>query len=180
MFLFRDITDDEAFVDELRVTLRFFAAVLVRRTQKVTNETLWQSLKPRDPDWLNVSCLNFSPSLSGGCGVPHHAKAPQSFHEAHWNNQQGETERYRSHSVFSFACTIKKPVNEPLCSLLIFCSEELRVSSTSCPGGVRSGPPRGPSQSQRRAPLPEEADGDALPLYPATQGYRLQVTQSFF
>uniref|UniRef100_A0A8C7RKI3 Sorting nexin-14 n=1 Tax=Oncorhynchus mykiss TaxID=8022 RepID=A0A8C7RKI3_ONCMY len=31
----RDITDDEAFVDELRVTLRFFAAVLVRRTQKV-------------------------------------------------------------------------------------------------------------------------------------------------
>lgn len=37
MFRFRDITDDEAFVDELRVTLRFFAAVLVRRTQKVTN-----------------------------------------------------------------------------------------------------------------------------------------------
>ncbi|XP_044021653.1 sorting nexin-14-like isoform X8 [Siniperca chuatsi] len=32
---YRDITDDEAFVDELRETLRFFAAVLVRRTQKV-------------------------------------------------------------------------------------------------------------------------------------------------
>lgn len=32
---YRDITDDEAFVDELRVTLRFFASVLVRRTQKV-------------------------------------------------------------------------------------------------------------------------------------------------
>ncbi|XP_015240644.1 PREDICTED: sorting nexin-14 [Cyprinodon variegatus] len=32
---YRDITDDESFVDELRVTLRFFAAVLVRRTQKV-------------------------------------------------------------------------------------------------------------------------------------------------
>ncbi|XP_058470634.1 sorting nexin-14-like isoform X6 [Solea solea] len=32
---YRDITDDEAFVDELRVTLRFFAAVLIRRTQKV-------------------------------------------------------------------------------------------------------------------------------------------------
>uniref|UniRef100_A0A7N6AXP4 Sorting nexin-14 n=1 Tax=Anabas testudineus TaxID=64144 RepID=A0A7N6AXP4_ANATE len=32
---YRDITDDEALVDELRVTLRFFAAVLVRRTQKV-------------------------------------------------------------------------------------------------------------------------------------------------
>uniref|UniRef100_A0A6Q2ZCD5 Sorting nexin-14 n=1 Tax=Esox lucius TaxID=8010 RepID=A0A6Q2ZCD5_ESOLU len=32
---YRDITDDEAFVDELRVTLRFFAAVLVRRAQKV-------------------------------------------------------------------------------------------------------------------------------------------------
>lgn len=36
-FVFRDVTDDEAFVDELRVTLRFFAAVLVRRTQKVIN-----------------------------------------------------------------------------------------------------------------------------------------------
>ncbi|KAM9707587.1 sorting nexin-14 isoform 3-T3 [Menidia menidia] len=32
---YRGITDDEAFVDELRVTLRFFAAVLVRRIQKV-------------------------------------------------------------------------------------------------------------------------------------------------
>uniref|UniRef100_A0A3B4BTJ0 Sorting nexin-14 n=1 Tax=Pygocentrus nattereri TaxID=42514 RepID=A0A3B4BTJ0_PYGNA len=30
-----DITDDEAFVDELRVTLRFVAAVLVRRAQRV-------------------------------------------------------------------------------------------------------------------------------------------------
>ncbi|XP_061751883.1 sorting nexin-14 isoform X1 [Nerophis ophidion] len=32
---YRDVTDDEAFVDELRATLRFFAAVLVRRIQKV-------------------------------------------------------------------------------------------------------------------------------------------------
>ncbi|CAL1575061.1 unnamed protein product [Knipowitschia caucasica] len=32
---YRDITDDEAFVDELRMTLRFFAAVLIRRIQKV-------------------------------------------------------------------------------------------------------------------------------------------------
>ncbi|XP_029114387.1 sorting nexin-14-like isoform X5 [Scleropages formosus] len=32
---YRDVTDDEAFVDELRVTLRFLAAVLVRRAQKV-------------------------------------------------------------------------------------------------------------------------------------------------
>ncbi|XP_061552013.1 sorting nexin-14 isoform X6 [Phycodurus eques] len=32
---YRDVTDDEAFVDELRVTLRFFVAVLVRRIQKV-------------------------------------------------------------------------------------------------------------------------------------------------
>ncbi|XP_031435622.1 sorting nexin-14 isoform X2 [Clupea harengus] len=37
---YRDITDDEAFVDELRVTLRFFAAVLVRRTQKVDVSSL--------------------------------------------------------------------------------------------------------------------------------------------
>lgn len=39
-FVFRDVTDDEAFVDELRVTLRFFAAVLVRRTQKVISQNL--------------------------------------------------------------------------------------------------------------------------------------------
>lgn len=32
---YRDITDDEAFVDELRATLHFFAAVLVRRAQKI-------------------------------------------------------------------------------------------------------------------------------------------------
>ncbi|XP_041068380.1 sorting nexin-14 isoform X7 [Carcharodon carcharias] len=32
---YRDLTDDEAFIDELRVTLHFFAAVLVRRAQKV-------------------------------------------------------------------------------------------------------------------------------------------------
>lgn len=31
----RDITDDEAFVDDLRVTLRFVTAVLVRRAQRV-------------------------------------------------------------------------------------------------------------------------------------------------
>ncbi|KAL2098782.1 hypothetical protein ACEWY4_005262 [Coilia grayii] len=37
---YRDITDEEAFVDELRVTLRFFAAVLVRRTQKVNIPSL--------------------------------------------------------------------------------------------------------------------------------------------
>ncbi|KAM4771617.1 sorting nexin-14 isoform 2-T2 [Rhinophrynus dorsalis] len=32
---FRDITEDESFVDELRLALRFFASVLVRRIQKV-------------------------------------------------------------------------------------------------------------------------------------------------
>uniref|UniRef100_A0A8C9T2A3 Sorting nexin 14 n=1 Tax=Scleropages formosus TaxID=113540 RepID=A0A8C9T2A3_SCLFO len=37
---YRDITDDEAFVDELRVTLRFFASVLVRRAQKVDVPTV--------------------------------------------------------------------------------------------------------------------------------------------
>ena len=31
----RDVTDDESFVDELRVTLRFFASVLIRRIHKV-------------------------------------------------------------------------------------------------------------------------------------------------
>lgn len=35
--LFRDITDDEACVDELRQTFRFFASVLVRRAQKVSH-----------------------------------------------------------------------------------------------------------------------------------------------
>uniref|UniRef100_A0A8C8SNT7 Sorting nexin-14 n=1 Tax=Pelusios castaneus TaxID=367368 RepID=A0A8C8SNT7_9SAUR len=32
---YRDVTDDESFVDELRITLRFFASVLIRRIQKV-------------------------------------------------------------------------------------------------------------------------------------------------
>lgn len=36
---FRDITEDEACVDELRMTFRFFASVLVRRAQKVTFRT---------------------------------------------------------------------------------------------------------------------------------------------
>lgn len=44
--LFRDVTDDEAFVDELRVTLRFFAAVLVRRTQKVKEKPAELECKP--------------------------------------------------------------------------------------------------------------------------------------
>lgn len=66
----------------------------------------------------DVSSLNFSLSLSlsGGCGVPHHAKASQSFHEAHWNNQQGETERCRSRSVFSFVCAVR--INETNLSAL--------------------------------------------------------------
>ncbi|XP_078504288.1 sorting nexin-14 isoform X2 [Lissotriton helveticus] len=37
---YRNITDDESFVDELRVTLRFFASVLVRRIQKVDGPTI--------------------------------------------------------------------------------------------------------------------------------------------
>ncbi|TSM77332.1 Sorting nexin-14 [Bagarius yarrelli] len=37
---YRDITDDEAFVDDLRVTLRFVAAVLVRRAQRVNIPSL--------------------------------------------------------------------------------------------------------------------------------------------
>lgn len=44
--MFRDVTDDEAFVDELRVTLRFFAAVLVRRTQKVKENLAKLECKP--------------------------------------------------------------------------------------------------------------------------------------
>lgn len=40
----RDITDDDACIDELRVTFRFFASVLVRRAQKVT-EALVSRLK---------------------------------------------------------------------------------------------------------------------------------------
>ncbi|XP_004674117.1 PREDICTED: sorting nexin-14 [Condylura cristata] len=32
---YRDVTDDDSFVDELRITLRFFASVLIRRIHKV-------------------------------------------------------------------------------------------------------------------------------------------------
>ncbi|ELW70126.1 Sorting nexin-14 [Tupaia chinensis] len=35
LLLNRDLTDDESFVDELRITLRFFASVLIRRIHKV-------------------------------------------------------------------------------------------------------------------------------------------------
>lgn len=56
------------------------------------------------------------------------------------------------------------------------CSEEHRVSSASCPGGIWSRPSCCPSQSPRWAPLPQEADWDALPLHSAPQGHRLQVT----
>uniref|UniRef100_A0A667YZE1 Sorting nexin 14 n=1 Tax=Myripristis murdjan TaxID=586833 RepID=A0A667YZE1_9TELE len=38
---YRDITDDEACVDELRLTFRFFASVLVRRAQKVDVPTVF-------------------------------------------------------------------------------------------------------------------------------------------
>ncbi|KAM9315942.1 sorting nexin-14 [Gastrophryne carolinensis] len=37
---YRDITEDESFVDEMRLALRFFAAVLVRRIQKVDIPTV--------------------------------------------------------------------------------------------------------------------------------------------
>lgn len=36
LWFLRDITDDEACLDEVRMTFRFFASVLVRRAQKVT------------------------------------------------------------------------------------------------------------------------------------------------
>uniref|UniRef100_A0A8D3BMG0 Sorting nexin 14 n=1 Tax=Scophthalmus maximus TaxID=52904 RepID=A0A8D3BMG0_SCOMX len=42
---YRDITDDEAFVDELRVTLRFFAAVLVDVASLITQKLLKVSMK---------------------------------------------------------------------------------------------------------------------------------------
>ncbi|XP_071386989.1 sorting nexin-14-like isoform X1 [Centroberyx affinis] len=38
---YRDITDDEACVDELRMTFRFFASVLVRRAQKIDVPTVF-------------------------------------------------------------------------------------------------------------------------------------------
>ncbi|XP_053566468.1 sorting nexin-14 isoform X2 [Bombina bombina] len=37
---YRDVTEDESFIDELRVALRFFASVLVRRIQKVDIPTV--------------------------------------------------------------------------------------------------------------------------------------------
>lgn len=54
--MFRDVTDDEAFVDELRVTLRFFAAVLVRRTQKVRKNLV--KLECKKPGPFTILLLN--------------------------------------------------------------------------------------------------------------------------
>lgn len=42
-------------------------------------------------------------------------------------------------------------------------------------GGVRRRPSRGSAQPQGRAAVPEEADGDALPLPHASQGHQLQA-----
>jgi hypothetical protein len=56
--LSRDITDDEAFVDQLRVTLRFFAAVLVRRTQKVLITETTTS---------NTNIRQVRPNMTSGC-----------------------------------------------------------------------------------------------------------------
>lgn len=82
--LCRDVTDDEAFVDELRVTLRFFAAVLVRRTQKA-RKRLRARVKKKKKNLVQSRFLflkQFS-FVSGGRGVSHYAEAPQSLHEAH-------------------------------------------------------------------------------------------------
>lgn len=65
----------------------------------------------------------------------------------------------------------------PTKTLLSLHSKERGVSPTSCPGGIWTWPPHRSPQSQRWAPLPEEADGDALPLHPAPEGCRLQVTE---
>lgn len=59
---------------------------------------------------------------------------------------------------------------------LSFYSKERGAAPTSCPGGIWPRPPLRPAQSQRWAPLPQEADRDALPPHPAPEGYRLQVT----
>lgn len=59
---------------------------------------------------------------------------------------------------------------------LSFYSKERWAAPTSCPGGIWPRPPHRPAQSQRWAPLPQEADRDALPPHPAPEGYRLQVT----
>lgn len=107
-FFCRDITDDEAFVDELRVTLRFFAAVLVRRTQKVTRYALY-SVKVMGCFLLWIMLIELF-SISGGCGVPHYTKASQGFHETHWNNKQSQAERYNTYRtlLFYFGLLLKK------------------------------------------------------------------------
>jgi hypothetical protein len=48
------VTDDESFVDELRITLRFFASVLVRRIHKVHMFTV------RNLEFYHYGNLGFS------------------------------------------------------------------------------------------------------------------------
>ncbi|KAG7460651.1 hypothetical protein MATL_G00200910 [Megalops atlanticus] len=56
---YRDITDDEAFVDELRLTLRFSAAVMVRRVQKIDAPS----------DVLPTGKLLFQTARTGFCSL---------------------------------------------------------------------------------------------------------------
>ena len=62
LFNWRDVTDDESFVDELRIILRFFASVLIRRIHKVYiyNENLGISMLyvgEGDGNPVQYSCL---------------------------------------------------------------------------------------------------------------------------
>lgn len=59
--------------------------------------------------------------------------------------------------------------------LVLVRSGERRGLAAGGSGGVRRRPSRGSAQPQRRAALPEAADGGALPLPHASQSHRVQA-----
>lgn len=61
-----DITDDEACVDEVRMSFRFFASVLIRRAQKVSVALLQSSL-PRTKVAVTLCCGYWQVDLPAVC-----------------------------------------------------------------------------------------------------------------
>lgn len=80
----RDITDDEACVDEVRMSFRFFASVLIRRAQKVSTAVLPSSESGNKVDSNTVLRI-----LAGGHSCRLRQQSDESDTEAHWAGGQG-------------------------------------------------------------------------------------------
>lgn len=135
MASFRDITDDESFVDELRVTLRFLAAVLVRRTQKVINSDII-IIATIIVRFFVLFLSLFSQVDVASVITRKLLKVSMKHIEMISKARQKGTADFRTPVTLS-------PDQRCDFTLVVRSSKEHRVPPTSCPGRVRSGSPRG-------------------------------------